>query len=119
MRIHRIDLEREIEKARHARDSLVGRRNEIDNALDAKQGYARGLKAARLEIEADLEEIEDYLEIIEDPDILEPCSSAARAAGCTCQMWSVNPTDIDPPEAIRSRSCPLHGSDNPEWEHEP
>jgi len=111
VRIHISDLEREIAKARRELEILTGKRNEIDNALDAKQGYTRGLRATRIEIEAEMDEIEDYLEMLEDPDILEPCSSVARAAGCTCRLSPVGPTDINPPEAIRSRSCPLHGSE--------
>jgi hypothetical protein len=109
MRIHRRDLAHEIEKAHHARDSLIGRRNEIDNALEHER--SRGLLAARLEIEAELSEIDQYLEMLEDPDILEPCSSVARAAGCTCQM-----ADCNPPEPVRSRHCPLHGSEPDEDE---
>jgi hypothetical protein len=111
MRIHRHDLAHEIEKAHHARDALVGRRNEIDNALAAGQGHTRGLRATRVEIEADLDEIDQYLEMLENPDILEPCSSVARAAGCTCTM-----ADYNPPEPVRSRHCPLHGSEPDEDE---
>jgi hypothetical protein len=108
MHIHRYDLQREIEKAHHARDALIGRRNEINNALEHER--SRGLLAARIEIEAELNEIDQYLEMIEDPDILEPCTSVARAAGCTCQMADC------PPEPVRSRHCPLHGSEPDEDE---
>jgi len=111
MRMHLSDLEHEIAKARRELAILTGKRNEIDNALDAKQGYTRGLRAMRIEIEAEMDEVEDYLGMLEDPDILEPCSSVARAAGCTCTLRSVSPDH--PPEPVRSRHCPLHGSDAP------
>ena len=109
MRIHIHDLDREIAKARRDLEILTGQRNDIDNALDAKQGYTRGLRAMRIEIEAEMDEVEDYIEILEDPDILEPCSSVARAAGCVCTLRSVSPDH--PPEPVRSRHCPLHGED--------
>jgi len=112
MRIHITDLEHEIAKARRELEILTGKRNEIDNALEHER--SRRLLAVRIEIEAELDEVEDYLEMLEDPDILEPCSSVARAAGCTCTLSYTSP--IDPPEAIRSRSCPLHGSEPDEDE---
>ncbi len=44
-----------------------------------------------------------------DDEDAEPCTSAARRAGCTCSMESVNSASIDPPEPIIERGCPLHG----------
>jgi len=109
VRIHIADLEREIAKAARERNALLGEQAEIEKALEARQGTRWLLLERARHIDADLDEMERYLEMITDPDILEPCSSVARAAGCTCTL--VSPTDIDPPEAIRSRSCPLHGSE--------
>ena len=40
---------------------------------------------------------------------LEPCTAAAQRAGCTCFMSVVHATDIDPPEPVRDRDCPIHG----------
>jgi len=112
MRIHITDLEHEIAKAKRELEILTTKRNDIDNALEHER--SRGLRATRIEIEAEMDEVEDYLEFLEDPDILEPCSSVARAAGCTCTLRSVSPDH--PPEPVRSRHCPLHGSEPDEDE---
>lgn len=33
----------------------------------------------------------------------------AAEAACTCRLAAVHPTDIDPPEMIVNRDCPVHG----------
>ena len=43
----------------------------------------------------------------------EPCTSAARAAGCSCRMSTVNSATIDPPEPITDINCPVHGKYRP------
>jgi hypothetical protein len=50
-------------------------------------------------------------------DIPEPCTEEARELGCTCRMSPVHSTDIDPPEPIVDRWCPVHGR-NPDHAYE-
>lgn len=50
---------------------------------------------------------------MDDDEIPEPCTSAARAQGCSCRMESVNSASIDPPEPIVDIGCPVHGKYRP------
>lgn len=36
---------------------------------------------------------------------------AREAAQCTCRARAARPTDMEPPEVMRDRNCPLHGID--------
>lgn len=38
------------------------------------------------------------------------CECESCMAWCICTMSSVNSASIDPPEPIRNRNCPVHGS---------
>lgn len=61
------------------------------------------------EIASELNDLEDYLSILEAPDPLQPCSEASVLAGCTCRMKTVDSASIQPPEPVIARDCPLHG----------
>ena len=37
-----------------------------------------------------------------------------NAGGCTCRLTPVRSTDIDPPEMIVDRYCPVHGDGGPD-----
>ena len=112
MRIHIADLEHEIAKARRELEILTNKRNEAEDSILDTPGTVGWLVEGRVrEIQAEMDELEDYLEMLEDPGLLEPCSSVARAAGCICTLRSGSPDY--PPEPRRSRHCPLHGSEAP------
>jgi hypothetical protein len=44
-------------------------------------------------------------------DLPEPGTDEARGQGCTCRMSIVHSTDIDPPEPVLDKWCPVHGRD--------
>lgn len=47
----------------------------------------------------------------------DPCTDEARENGCICRLSYVWSNDIDPPEPVIARDCPLHGyaPDPDEW----
>ena len=44
----------------------------------------------------------------------DPCTQEARDEGCTCHLPYGSRYDIDPPEPVVRKDCPLHG-----WEPDP
>ena len=48
----------------------------------------------------------------------EPCTEAARKAGCTCTIPAAHSASIDPPEPRIDRECPLHGRSDPDAERQ-
>jgi hypothetical protein len=49
----------------------------------------------------------------------DPCTQEARDHGCTCRLSTVHSNDIDPPEPVIDRDCPLHGNaPDPDYELE-
>jgi hypothetical protein len=49
----------------------------------------------------------------------DPCTEEARDHGCTCRLSVVHSNDIDPPEPVIDRDCPLHGNaPDPDYELE-
>lgn len=83
-------------------------------SLNAPHG--RGFLTAEDAIQALREKVDGWIVQAEGEDA-EPCTEAARKAGCTCTVPFAHSASIDPPEPRIDRDCPLHGRRDPDTEH--
>lgn len=57
-----------------------------------------------------LDALNMWAEITHAEALIEPCTEAARDAGCICGWSPVNSASIDPPHEVVHINCPLHGN---------